>query len=165
MGWDITADGKTLAYQRTIVAGGPLNNPPGYPAVKTTSAFQVVAISSPGTATPILAGAVSNANAYLAIAPDQKQVAAVASNSLLIGVPSTPDPLVYTGFLSGGAATKHDPSAGGLPAWYADSTGFDTSALWSETPGVDFPELQQWQVAAPSAVGTVTGAHHPASLP
>ncbi|HEX5440477.1 MAG TPA: hypothetical protein VFW76_06305, partial [Ktedonobacterales bacterium] len=63
--------------------------------------------------------------------------------------------------------TKHDPSAGGLPAWYADSTGFDTSALWSEVPGVDFPVLEQWQVAAPSSVGTVTGtgAHHPASLP
>ncbi len=165
MGWDVTANGKTLAYQRTLVAGGPLNNPPGYPAVKTTSEFHVVTINNPGTPTPILAGAVSNANAYLAIAPDQKQVAVVASNSLLIGIPSTPDPLVFTGFLSGGAATKHDPSAGGLPAWYADSTGFDTSALWSETPGVDFPELQQWQVAAPSAVGTVTGAHHPASLP
>lgn len=165
MGWDVTADGKRLVYQRTVIAGGTLNNPPGYPAVKTTSEFQVVAINNPGTPTPILAGAVSNANAYLAIAPDQKQVAAVASNSLLIGIPSTPDPLVYAGFLNGGAATKHDPSAGGLPAWYADSTGFDTSALWSEVPGVDFPVLQQWQVAAPSSVGTVTGAHHPASLP
>jgi hypothetical protein len=165
MGWDVTADGKKLAYQRTVVAGGQLNNPPGYPAVKTTSEFQVVATNNPGTPTQILAGAVSNANAYLAIAPDQKQVAVVASNSLLIGIPSTPDPLIFTGFLNGGAATKHDPSAGGLPAWYADSTGFDTSALWSETPGVDFPVLQQWQVAAPSAVGTVTGAHHPASLP
>lgn len=165
MGWDVTANGKKLAYQRTLVAGGPLNNPPGYPAVKTISEFQVVAINNPGTPATILAGVVSNANAYLAIAPDQKQVAAVASNSLLIGIPSTPDPLVYTGFLSGGAATKHDPSAGGLPAWYADSTGFDTSALWSEVPGVDFPVLEQWQVAAPSAVGTLTGAHHPASLP
>ena len=165
MGWDVTANGKTLAYQRTLVAGGQVNNPPGYPAVKTTSQFQVVTFSSPGTPTPILTGAVSNANAYLAISPDQKRVAVVASNSLLIGVPATPDPHVYTGSLSGGAATPHDPSAGGLPAWYADSTGFDTSALWSEVPGVDFPQLQQWQVAAPSTVGSITGAHHPASLP
>jgi hypothetical protein len=164
VGWDVTADGKTLAYQRTLVTGGPFNNPPGDPAVKTTSEFQVVSTSNPGTPTQILTGVVSNANAYLAIAPDQKQVAVVASNSLLIGVASTPDPLVFTGYLSGGAATKHSPSAGGLPAWYADSTGFDTSALWSEVPGVDFPVLEQWQVAALSAIGTVTGAHHPASL-
>lgn len=165
MGWDVTADGKTLAYQRTIIAGGSLSNPSGYPAVKTVSQFQMVATGNPATPASILSGAISNANAYLAIAPDQKQIAVVASNSLVIGVPSTPDPLVYTGFLGGGAATTHNPSSGGLPAWYADSTGFDTSALWSEVPGVDFPMLQHWLVASPSDVGTVTGAHHPASLP
>lgn len=165
MGWDVTADGKTLAYQRTLIAGGSLDNPPGYPAVKTTSQFQVVAFNNAGTPTPILGGAVSNANAYLAISPDQKQVAVVASNSLLIDIPSTPDPFVYTGSLSGGAATKHDPSGGGLPAWYADSTGFDTGALFKEVPNVTSAVIEQWQVAAPSAVGTVPDAHHPASLP
>lgn len=80
-------------------------------------------------------------------------------------MPATPAPPFYTGLLSGGAATKHDPSAGGLPAWYADSTGFDTSALWSEICGALSPELEQWQVAVPSAVGTLTRARHPASLP
>ena len=164
MGWDITAGGKSLVYQQTVVSHGPLSNPPGgYDKVQTDSTFLVENLSNPSSPTPILAGAKSNANAFLAISPDQKSVAVVATDSLLIGDPSSA--LVYTGFMGGGAASILDPSAGGLPAWYADSTGFDTSGLWKDTPDAEQPYLLQFQLGMPHAVGNISGEHHPASLP
>jgi hypothetical protein len=162
MGWDVTSNGKTLVYQRTTVSSGSLVGQSPFP-VKTASMFMVVDFGNPGSPTQILVGATSNANAFLAIAPDQKQVAVVATDTLLIGNPS--NALVYTGTLNGGAASAHDPSAGGLPAWTADSKGFDTSGLWSEIPGVDFPKLEQWQIGMPHAIASIDGEHHPASLP
>lgn len=162
MGWDVTADGTALVYQQPIVLPGPQTGPSPYP-VQTSSTFKMVNLGNAGSPTQILVGATSNANAYLAISPDQKTVALVTTDSLLIGNPSSP--LVYTGSSSGGTASAHDPSAGGLPAWNADSKGFDTSALWSEVPGVDSPSLEQWQVGMPHAAALIDGEHHPASLP
>jgi hypothetical protein len=164
MGWDVTADGKALVYQQTLIHPGPIVNPTSQLVkLQTESRFMVVDASNPGTPTQILGGAVSNSNAYLAISPDQKSVAVVATDSLTIADPS--NALVYTGSMSGGGANPHDPTAGGLPAWYADSKGFDTSGLWSEIPGAVSPYLLQWQAGMPHTIGKVDGAHHPASLP
>jgi hypothetical protein len=51
-----------------------------------------------------------------------------------------------------------------LPAWNADSKGFDTSGLWEEIPGVDMPQLEQWQVAMPHVVATIDGGASPGEL-
>jgi hypothetical protein len=163
MGWDVTADGKTLVYQETLDSPGP----PVWPtdiSVQAVSQFKVVDLTTPGASpTQILTGAKSNASAHLAISPDQKSVAVVATDALINANPS--NPLVYTGSISGGAASAHDPSGGGLPAWNADSNGFDTSGLWDDIPGATSPHLEQWQVAMPHVVATIDAEHHPASLP
>ncbi len=165
MGWDVTADRKALVDQATFVLAGsssivpPLNTT----TVQTDSKSMLVDLSNPGSPTQILTGAKSIANAYLAISPDQQTVAVVAADTVDIAFPSTAP--VYTGPINGGSAISHTPSAGGLPAWYADGSGFDTSGTRSEIPGTSQPYLEQWQLGMPNAIATIDGEHHPASLP
>lgn len=164
MGWDVTADGKALVYQQVLIHPGPIVNPSSQIVkLQTKSRFMVMDVNNPGSPTPILGGAVSNSNAYLTISPDQQSVAVVATDTLTIADPS--NALVYTGSIGGGAVSSHNPAAGGLPAWYADSQGFDTCGLWGEIPGATSPFVMQWQTSLPNAVGKIDGAHHPASLP
>lgn len=156
MGWDVSADGSLLIYQQTSVLAGAQNS------VQTSSRFMAVKFSAPNAQVQILLGAKSNANAYLALAPNQKNVALVATDSLLIGFPSSA--FVYTGALAGSAAATLSPQAGGLPAWYADSTGFDASQRDGEVPGTTF-DIERFQLGASTPVGVISKAHHPASLP
>jgi hypothetical protein len=125
----------------------------------------VVNPNTPAAPTQILAGAKSVANAYLAISPDQKTLAVVATDTVLMSGPSNAP--VYTGALNGGGTLAHTPSAGGLPAWYADNSGFDTSGLWSEIPPTTVLPfyLEQWQVGIPQASATIPNERYPASLP
>jgi hypothetical protein len=165
LGWDVTSDGKTLVYQQTFVSASP---PGGQPPlhVQTTSQFKVVDLTTPGASpTQILLGAQSDADAFLAIAPDQQRVAVVAIDVLELQGQLPPTSLVYTGALNGGAASSYTPSAGGLPAWSADSTGFDASEAESEIPGWLSPRMDRWQVGTPTSVASIDGEHHPASLP
>lgn len=164
MGWDVTNVGARLVYQQTADTVGTQVDPQtGFYMVQTSSRFLVVAFTNPTAPTPILAGIKTNANAHLAIAPNQKDIAVVATDSLLIGYPSSPS--VYTGAISGGAVSTLGPAAGGLPAWHADSIEFDASNLWGEIPDTQFPALEHYQLGVSTAVGTIPGAHHPASLP
>jgi hypothetical protein len=164
MGWDVTADGKALVYQATFdLAGSPIIPPSGTTTVQTDSTFMLVDLGNPGSPTQILTGAKSIANAYLAISPDQQAVAVVADDTVDIAFPSNAP--VYTGPINGGPAISHSPSAGGLPAWYADSSGFDTSGTRTEFPDAPQPYLEQWQLGMPQAIAKLDGDHHPASLP
>jgi hypothetical protein len=165
MGWDVTADGKALVYQQTSDLAGSLAiiPPSSTTTVQTDSKFMLVDLSNPGSPTQILMGAKSIANAYLAISPDQQTVAVVAADTVDIGNPSNAP--VYTGSISGGSAISYTPSAGGLPAWYADSSGFDTSGPRSEFPSAPQPYLEQWQLGMPNATAKSDGEHHLASLP
>jgi hypothetical protein len=166
MGWDVTAEGKALVYQETIASPGPLALPGHFTDLKTHSQFMAVAFANPTSPTPILGGAESNFNAYVTISPNQQSVAVVATDTLPdTASGNSSNALVYTGSLSGGAASSHSPAAGGPPAWTADSTSFDTGGWGKEFAGAPTPYLLHWQTNTANPVGQLDGAHHPASLP
>jgi len=153
MGWDVSADGSLLVYQQTSVTQlSPFS-------IQTTSQFMALQFNTTPP-TPILIGAQSSEDAYVAIAPDQKDV--VVAATMPFGQPLTAP--VYWGTVAGGAASSLSPSAGGLPAWYADSTGFAASQAGGEIPdgGLD---IEQYQLGVPNAVGQIATADHPTSLP
>jgi hypothetical protein len=166
MGWDVSATGQSLVYQQLNVQPGPIVNPNlQLVNLQTTSQFEVapLTVAGAGPATQILIGAVSNFNAMIAIAPNQKMVAVVATDQLDDSSPSNPS--VYAGPTGGSAISTYTPGAGGLPAWYSDSAGFDTSALWSELPSNPNTNLLQWKLSMSTFTGQIAGGHHPASLP
>jgi hypothetical protein len=167
MGWDVSANGYKLVYQQLSIQPGPIIDPTHfYTKLKTISQFEMAPLNgvSAGPATQILTGAVSNFNAFIAIAPDQTNAAVVATDQLDISSPSYPS--VYVGPITGSAISTYTPGAGGLPAWYSNSGGFDTSALWGELPGTPVTQhLLQWNLSSPTFTGQVAGGHHPASLP
>ncbi|HEU5370550.1 MAG TPA: hypothetical protein VFU69_18905, partial [Ktedonobacterales bacterium] len=120
MGWDVSPDGKRIAYQKTSVSLGGNNQ------IVLTSKF--IAANADGSgARPILTGATSSTAAFLAISPDGKQVAVTNA---------APTPTVLSGSMSGGAAHFYQPDAAGPPVWLAGSTQFEADSLVGAAQGV-----------------------------
>jgi hypothetical protein len=152
LGWDVSHDGSKIAYQQTKVtySGGNL---------VTTSTFW--AANDDGTgAVRILTQATANSPAFLAIAPNGRQVAVTAAN---------PTPNVLSGSMGGGSALSYTPDSDGAPAWLADSSGFDAQLQGGQ--GVS-AGLYRYLLTAPingqgraQATEVQLGGSNPATLP
>ncbi len=122
MGWDASPDGTRIVYQQTAVSANDSSSAP-----TLTSKF-FVANADGSAASPILTGAIANSPAFLAISPDGKLVAVTGAQ---------PSPMVFSGSLSGGAASFYQPDASGPPLWLADSAQFEADSAVGATAGIE----------------------------
>lgn len=150
-GWDVSADGAHIAYQRltlTETAGnGGLNE----------SSHWFAANADGSSATAILPSATANSMAYVSISPDGAHVAVTDAN---------PTPNVLSGPIAGGATRFYDsPSGYTQIAWSADSSGFyagTSSDPFSPTAIALYPIGPGGHASGGTAVA---GANMPTSLP
>lgn len=157
MGWDVSHDGTKVAYQQTKATLTPGQNA----GMALVSHFFAANADGSG-ATPILNGApaaTSNSESEIAISPNGALVAVTDAN---------PSPDVLTGSMSGGSPRAYTPDATGMPAWLADSSGFDASKGSYSTVGDVYRYLLSTPLnGAGQAPGTdqVPGGSLPAALP
>jgi hypothetical protein len=121
-----------------------------------TSTFTRANPDGSGGAT-ILPAATSISTASLAISPDTVTVAVTDA---------APTPNILSGPVAGGAPTRfYSPDANGIPAWQADSSGFDAT-VGGDIYGAGGPKVEHYPLAgAPAGAVKVANAHDPASLP
>lgn len=145
MGWDASPDGTRIVYQQTKVSASDSSSSP------TLSSKFFVANADGSAASPILTGATANSPAFLAISPDGKLVAATNAQ---------PSPAVFSGSLSGGAASFYQPDAAGPPLWLADSAQFEADQPIGSGAGVE-----RWTLNTSGGKKAGVMAHENGSIP
>jgi hypothetical protein len=150
-GWDVSADGAHLAYQRlstTVIDGG---------RAMTQTSHWFAANADGSSPVSILPSLTSDGPSYLAISPDGAQVAVTAAN---------PAPNVASGPISGGATRFYDmPSGFSHPAWRADSQAFYAGTPANNDPSGDIALFPLGAGAHGVGSTAISGASMPASLP